>query len=50
MKHMGHRQYYTSVKITGIGDNAKEASAASAKAAKPAAKKTTASKAKKAEE
>ncbi|MDF2691032.1 MAG: rplU [Gammaproteobacteria bacterium] len=50
MKHMGHRQYYTSVKITGIGANAKEATAASAKAEKPAAKKAspkkTASKAK----
>jgi large subunit ribosomal protein L21 len=31
MKRMGHRQYYTSVKITGIGDNAKQAGASKAK-------------------
>lgn len=47
MKQMGHRQYHTSVKITGIGANAKDASAA-AKAEKPVAKKAPAKKAAKA--
>jgi len=47
MKQMGHRQYITSVKITGIGANALEASA-SAQAEKPAVKKAPAKKAAKA--
>ncbi|MDF2939740.1 MAG: rplU [Gammaproteobacteria bacterium] len=38
MKHMGHRQYYTSVKITGIGDNAKTDSAKKTTTAKKASK------------